>query len=92
MDQKSVEGKARKIGGQVQDAVGDLTGDSNTQMQGKANQAAGSAQDALGSALDTADACMDSVSDMAKTRPLTTVAIAVFAGYMLRALTHWRRG
>ena len=92
MDQKSIDGKARKFGGQVQDAVGGLTGDGATQMLGKANQAAGNAQDAMGSALDNAERWMDGISDMAKTRPLTTVAIAVVVGYTLRALTHWRRG
>ena len=92
MDQSSIEGKARKFGGQVQDAVGGLTGDPAMQVRGKANQAAGSAQDAIGTALDNAERLMDGISAVAKSRPLTTVAIAVFAGYTLRALTHWRRG
>jgi uncharacterized protein YjbJ (UPF0337 family) len=92
MDRNSVEGKARRFGGQVQDAVGDFTDDGATQMRGKANQAAAAAQDAMGSAMDNAERWLDSVSEMAKSRPLTTVAIAVVAGYTLRALTHWRRG
>ncbi len=92
MDQNSAEGKARKFGGQLQDAVGDLTGDSATHMRGNANQVIGTTQEAVGSALDNAERWIDGISEMAKSRPLTTVAIAVVAGYTLRALTHWGRG
>ena len=92
MDENSIEGKARNLGGRVQDAVGGLTGDTSTQLRGKANQAAGTAQDVAGSAIESAEQWMVSISDMAKTRPLTTVAVAVIAGYTLRALTHFRRG
>jgi hypothetical protein len=52
--------------------------------------AAGTAQDAMGTA--HAERWMDGISDMAKSRPLTTVAIAVVVACTLRALIPWRRG
>jgi uncharacterized protein YjbJ (UPF0337 family) len=52
MDDRRFEGAARDLGGKVQDTVGGLTGDSQTQARGKANQAAGQAENAYGKAAD----------------------------------------
>ena len=54
VDENRIEGAAKNLGGKLQDTVGGITGDSETQVRGKANQIAGTAQNAFGSALDTA--------------------------------------
>ena len=41
-----IEGTAREFGGRVQEAVGNVAGDSETQARGLYNQAAGQAQQA----------------------------------------------
>ncbi len=81
MDENEFEGAARDLGGKVQDAVGGLTGDVETQAQGKWNQAAGKAQKTFGAA---ADEIRENVAD----KPLTALAVAagVFfvLGYLMR--------
>ena len=52
VDENEFEGTARDFGGKVQDAVGGLTGDVETQARGKWNQAAGKAQKTFGEAAD----------------------------------------
>ena len=46
MDEDRVSGKARNVGGKIEEGVGRLTGDARTQIQGKLDQAAGAARDA----------------------------------------------
>lgn len=76
VDENRVDGTIRNVAGKVQDAAGDVFGDSETQARGKANQFAGEAQANYGEALDT-------VRDFAADRPLTTVVSAVCAGVVL---------
>ena len=76
VDENEVEGTARDLGGKIQDAVGGLTGDTETQAQGKINQAAGQAQKAIGS---LADDLRDNVMD----QPLTALAIVGGIGLVL---------
>ena len=68
MDDNQFEGVARDFGGKVQDAVGGLTGDTETQAKGKWNQAAGKAQKTFG---DAAEELSETVSNS----PLTALAI-----------------
>ena len=81
MDENEIEGAARDLGGKVEDAVGGLTGDPETQLAGKWNQAAGKAQKTFGAA---ADEIRENVAD----KPLTALAVAAgvfFAlGYLMR--------
>ena len=60
MDDDRIEGAARNIGGKVQSAVGDLTGDSKTKVDGIVDQVAGTAQNAYGSVKDAAKSISDS--------------------------------
>jgi uncharacterized protein YjbJ (UPF0337 family) len=71
-----VEGAARNVGGRVQEAVGNVTGDAKTQAEGLYNQAAGQAQQAAGQ-----------FSDMIKSQPIAAALIAVGVGYILGRLT-----
>ena len=52
MDENKVEGTVRDAAGKVQDAVGGLTGDAKTQVEGKARQVYGQAQANYGDAMD----------------------------------------
>jgi uncharacterized protein YjbJ (UPF0337 family) len=87
MDENKVEGKARKIGGKVQDTFGKHTDDARTQADGLANQVAGAAQDLYGQA---SDAARDTASSFEKalrrtleTQPYTSVLVALGIGWLL---------
>ena len=87
MDDNRIEGSARKIGGKVQEGVGEVTGDAKTRVEGLANQAAGAAQDLYG---QTADAARDTavtfdkwLRNMIETQPYTTAAVALGIGWLL---------
>ena len=71
-----VEGTAREFGGRVQEAVGDVTGDTKNQAQGLYNQASGQAQQAAAQ-----------FSDVVKAQPVVATLIAVAIGYVLGRLT-----
>ncbi len=53
MDENRFEGAARKVGGKVEGAVGDLTGDKKMQAEGAMDRASGSAQRTYGQAKDS---------------------------------------
>ena len=80
VDENRIEGTARNIGGKIQDAVGAVTGDKDTQARGQMNRAAGSAQDAYGQA-------MDEVRTFASDQPivalLSAMAVGVVIGFLL---------
>ena len=71
-----VEGAAREVGGRVQEAAGNLTGDARTQAQGMYNQASGQAQQAAAQ-----------FSDVVKAQPVVATLVALAIGYMLGRLT-----
>jgi uncharacterized protein YjbJ (UPF0337 family) len=71
-----VEGTAREFGGRVQEAVGDVTGDSKTQAQGLYNQVSGQAQQATAQ-----------FSDVVKAQPIVASLVALAIGYVLGRLT-----
>jgi uncharacterized protein YjbJ (UPF0337 family) len=80
MDENRVEGAARNFGGKLQDAVGAVTGDAETQARGQVNRAAGAAQNAYGQAVD-------GVREFASEQPLTallsTLGIGIIIGILL---------
>lgn len=75
MSGNQFEGAARTMAGRVEDAVGGLTGDTATQVRGKARQAAGQAQSAMGDAAE-------SVRDFASEQPLGAVLLAAGIGFI----------
>ena len=66
MDENRCEGAARKVGGKVEGAVGDLTGDSKMQADGMVDKVAGKAQKAYGQAADTVRDAAGTVGDKAR--------------------------
>ncbi len=91
VDENRIEGSAKNLGGKVQETIGDVIGDPETQAQGVANQIAGTAQNAMGSASDILKGWGTVIGDATKERPFTTLAIAIAAGFVLRAVTHTSR-
>jgi uncharacterized protein YjbJ (UPF0337 family) len=71
-----VEGTAREFGGRVQEAVGNVTGDTKTQAEGLYNQATGQAQQAAAQ-----------FSDVVKAQPIVATLVALAIGYILGRLT-----
>ena len=71
-----LEGAAREMGGRVQEAVGDVIGDTRTQARGMYNQAAGQAQRQAAY-----------LGDVIKEQPLISAAIAAGIGYLIGRLT-----
>lgn len=53
MDENRLEGTARNLGGKVESAVGDVTGDEKMKVEGAADKVAGKAQKGYGQAADT---------------------------------------
>jgi uncharacterized protein YjbJ (UPF0337 family) len=87
MDENRVTGTAKNFGGKVEEGVGRVTGDAQTQAEGIADQVAGSAQDLYGQA---ADAARDTAVTFDKwlrntieTQPYTTAAVALGIGWLL---------
>jgi uncharacterized protein YjbJ (UPF0337 family) len=94
MNQDSVVGAAKNLGGKVQEGVGRVTGDTKTEAEGVINQAAGAAQELYGqakeSASDVADAVRqgavdaeDYVRQTIEKRPYTTVVVALCIGWVI---------
>jgi uncharacterized protein YjbJ (UPF0337 family) len=71
-----IEGIAREVGGRVQEGVGKLTGDTQTQAEGATNRVAGQAQQAAAQ-----------FSDVIKAQPVVSTLVAVAIGYVLGRLT-----
>ncbi len=76
MDEKRFEGAARNLGGRVQETVGGLAGDAETQARGRANQAAGAAQQTYGQV-------MDDVKGFASEQPIVALLSAMGLGVIL---------
>jgi uncharacterized protein YjbJ (UPF0337 family) len=87
MDENRISGTARNIGGKTEEAVGRMTGDLKTQVEGKFNQAAGAAQDLYG---QTADAARETAAtfdnwlrNTIETQPYTVAIAALGIGWLL---------
>lgn len=52
VDENRISGTARNIGGKVESAVGNVTGDTKLQAEGMADKVAGKAQQTVGQAAD----------------------------------------
>ncbi len=87
MDENRLEGKARNLGGKVQETFGKLTDDARTQAEGLANQAADAAQDLYGqaseAARDTASSFEKALRRTIETQPYTSVLVALGIGWLL---------
>ena len=83
MDEDRVTGTARNVGGKIEEGIGRMTGNAQTQLKGQARQAAGAAEDLYGQAKDAAASFTDVVQRTIEERPYTAVAIALGPGWLL---------
>ena len=72
---EKVEGIARAMGGRVQEAVGEVTGNTRMQARGGYNQAAGEAQEQVAK-----------LSELVRDQPLAAILVALGVGYILGRL------
>ncbi|WP_424137656.1 CsbD family protein [Roseomonas chloroacetimidivorans] len=75
MDSDRIIGAGKETAGNVQEGIGSLIGDTNTQARGQANQLRGQAQNQIGQ-----------LEDYIRDQPLTATAIAVAFGWLLGRL------
>ncbi|WP_375777229.1 CsbD family protein [Bradyrhizobium sp. ma5] len=66
MDKDRIFGTAKEFAGKAEGAVGDATGDAQTQASGRAREAAGAVQDLYGQAKDAARDAADTAVNYAK--------------------------
>jgi uncharacterized protein YjbJ (UPF0337 family) len=101
MDENTIEGAAKDLGGNVKGTVGDLTGDTKLQAEGTVDQVVGTAQRAYGRVKDTVtkqtsglgtavadqlDETSAYLGDAVAERPLTALLIAGAIGFALASL------
>ena len=79
METGNVEGTKKKKSGKVQEAAGEMLGDTGTQMAGTARELSGKAQQVWADLTDV-------VRETTTERPFTALAIAAAAGFILGAL------
>jgi uncharacterized protein YjbJ (UPF0337 family) len=83
MDENRVTGTAKNLGGKVEEGLGRMTGDAQTQFKAQAEQVAGAAEDLYGQAKDAAASFTDIVQRTIEQQPYTAVAIAIAIGWLL---------
>ena len=69
MDENRITGAAKEFGGKVQGAVGDVTGDRETQAKGAANEAKGNVENLYGQAKDAVRDVADQASATSRRVP-----------------------
>ncbi|KXV10678.1 hypothetical protein CR51_08645 [Caballeronia megalochromosomata] len=79
MDSDKAEGKVKEIAGKVQDAAGDVLGETGTQAVGKARELGGKAQLLYA---DTTEIVRNKTVDS----PLSALAVAAGLGFLLGAI------
>lgn len=59
-----VQGEAKELGGNIQEGIGNVTGDRDMQAEGNANQVEGAGQQAVGNIKDAAGNVGDAIKDV----------------------------
>ncbi len=75
MSASQAEGTIRNVAGKAEEAIGSMTGDTNTELRGKTRQAAGQAQAAVGDAIET-------VRHIASDQPIMAILLAAGIGFI----------
>jgi uncharacterized protein YjbJ (UPF0337 family) len=94
MDENRVSGTARNIGGKVEEGLGRVTGDTETQTEGIAKKVSGTAQgiygqardvasDVAGAARGTASSFEKLLRNTIETQPYTSAFVALGIGWLL---------
>lgn len=83
MNNDTLEGQTRDIGGRVKETTGTLTGDERMRTEGVADQVSGNAQKAVGAARDAVAPIINQAKDFARSRPMATAALVGVLGVAL---------
>ena len=97
MTDQRIEGLATDIEGKAQAGIGDLTGDSKLQVEGRLNQVKGKALDAYGRVIDGLDGLVEKAPvqyqdkarqglDFARRKPLLTTGIVAGLAVLLSGI------
>ncbi|OYV39084.1 MAG: hypothetical protein B7Z80_08255 [Rhodospirillales bacterium 20-64-7] len=81
VDENELKGGARELGGKAEEMLGNVTGDTKSQVEGQIDQMAGRAQRTFGAA---ADEVRGNVADQPLTALAVVAGIAFVAGFLLR--------
>jgi len=87
MNSDRAEGTIREFAGKAQSTVGDVVGDTDSQVDGRIKQAAGQAQQAYGAATEQLRGLSEELTDRIHETPLLAVLGAVGLGYLIGRLT-----
>jgi uncharacterized protein YjbJ (UPF0337 family) len=90
MNNDTLEGHTRTIGGRVKETTGVLTGDDRLRTEGVADQVGGNTQKAVGSIRDAIAPIADQARGFAKNRPFAAAAVVGVLGIGL--LNSLRKG
>lgn len=91
MNNDTLEGQTRDIGGRVKETTGALTGDERLRSEGVADQVSGNAQKAVGAARDAVAPIINQAKDFAPAKPMATVALVDVLGVALLNTLRGRR-
>lgn len=83
MNNDTLEGSTRDIGGRVKESAGVLTGDERLRSEGVADQVGGNAQKAVGAARDAVAPIINQAKDFARAKPMATAALVGIIGVAL---------
>jgi uncharacterized protein YjbJ (UPF0337 family) len=87
VDKNRIEGTAREAVGKVEDAAGELLGDTETQVAGKIRQAAGILQSAYGKAADEVQDATGSIIRIWEEQPVMALLVTLAIGFFLGRLS-----
>lgn len=91
MNNDTVEGSTRDLGGRVKEANGVLTGDDRLRSEGVADQVGGNAQKAMGAARDAVAPLVTQAREFARAKPTATAAVVGVLGVALLNTLRGRR-
>jgi len=83
VDKNRIEGAAEDAIGKLEETVGGLAGDAQTQAEGKGHQAAGTVKRTYGETLDTARSWLKELSDVTAEQPLSMLLAVGAIGFVL---------
>ncbi len=90
MDEDRVFGRAKNVGGKIEEGVGRATDDAETTLKGQADQATGAAEEMYGQAADNARQSMATLDSWFRrtieTQPYTTALVALGVGWLFGRL------
>lgn len=91
MNNDTLEGQARDIGGRVKETTGVLTGDEALRSEGAVDQVSGNAQKAVGSLRDALAPITSHAKEFARAKPMATAALVGVLGVALLNTLRRRR-